>query len=337
MLKFIFLFLIILGLIFRKNKIVFYLIFVFACILFGWNYENRDYDNYVLRYDNADQGLIMSGEIGFSILCRIGNYFYLSFEQFRAAIAICCYFIFSHIISKHTKYPAFVGALYLLCFFILDVTQIRNFVAFIIILFAFTKYLTPVYNKRNAILYTFLIIAATTIHLTSIFFLSFLLIYRDVNWKLVLSLVSVAAVVQSGLYIFIYNHIGKVLLYDESEISLTASICYSLVQIANYYFIKYLADKHMKNNPYRILLISINMLLIVIVPFYWDNSIYARLFRFTALINILYFTDVVFMSHSKKDTCLLLCYALYFLITFIGLDLKSDVITCVFEKNSLLN
>lgn len=332
----IFLLLIVLGFVSRKSKLVFWLILIYICILFGWNYDNPDFGGYQLQYENDEFGRVFffSGEIGFDIMCMIGNHFHLSFQQFRILIAFIFYPLFFHIIKTHTKNVSLVASLYFSCFFILDVTQIRNFISFVIVLFAFSKYIKPEFRFRNAVLYSLFVILATTIHFTSFFFLLFLLVYRKVNWKLIIFLVAGAAVIRTGIYTFLYDNFGKLLTYNEGGMSLLSSISFSVVQVANCFFIKYMCNRHMKNNGYKDIIIAINIILLGILPFYWDGAIYTRLFRFTAIINILFLADGVFDSKSNRDKLFLCCYSVYFLVMFLLLSLDGFVIRCVFENNS---
>lgn len=335
MIQIVFILLILLGLFRPKSNIVAVSIFLLAIILWGWNYDNPDIQNYIWRYEESFDDY--TGEFGFHLLCKIGNYLNLSFQQFKIVIGIIAYSFLYYIIRNNTIYVAFVSSIYLICFFILDVTQMRNFIAFIIIFYAISKYLKPEPTSWQIIKYCILVICATTIHLTSVFFLLFLLVYIKVDWKLITILIFGAILIESSIYIFIYNNVGKILLYDESEISLLASVCYSIMQIVNYYFIKMFCNKYLQNNDRREIIISMNMILISIIPFYWDNAIFSRLLRFVAIMNITFIADGFFSSKSVKNKLLFICYACYFLIMFIGLDLDSEVVSCVFNKNKLLN
>lgn len=347
--RFIFLLLGVVGFAEKKSKFIGSILFLFIFISFGWNYDNPDYDNYLQKYELNNDSIFASGEIGYNFLCYLANQLHLTFQQFRIIIGFFCFALLFNIIRHVSRYPNLVIAIYLFFFFFIDVTQIRNFLSFVIVLYAFYKFLYFGTTSINIIKYCLLLIVATSIHFSSAFFLVFVLALRRIELKHVLIVTAIAGFIETVIYIFLENYLGKLVLYNEDRITMFAAVCFSLVQVLNYYAVKYVSatnSKYMKNSgnsknkitaERMDIIVRCNMLLICLIPFYLDGSVFTRIFRYMAIINVIYLCNVIPTRFNQKYLLVLLVYVAYFAVMFNGLGLNSELANSVFDFNSFPN
>ena len=335
-----------LGLVRKKSAYVSFLIFVFVVIAFGWNYDNPDYENYLLKYEWKDGEIFLTAEIGFNFLCYIGNSLHLSFQEFRLFIGIISYLLLYLSIKKISYNLGLVASIYLLFFLFIDVTQIRNLLSFTIVLFAFVKYIRDDSKIRDIILYTILVIIASSIHFSSIFFLVFIFALKDIKIIHVLVFAGLAGFFNTVIYLFLENYFDKILNYTEDTASTIAAIGFSFIQVLNYWIISAFMKKTRRSKLNMISVISprmqeiilkCNMLLISLIPFYFTGAIFTRLFRFTALINIIYLSNLIPRKRKFKYILALIIYALYFHIMFNGFGLFTELANSVFNYNLLFS
>lgn len=332
---FAFILLSIMGCVLKKSKLISILILILVIILFGWNTENPDYENYLLKYNSAAADILTSGDIGFGALCLLGNKLGLSFVEFKILLGILVYVFFYKIISRNTQYIAIVWTLYILNFFFLDVTQIRNFISFIIVALALDKFLASNGNFSDIIKYSFTVILASSIHISSIFFLLFLLAHsKNLKWCIIVLLSIIVAILQHYLYDLLTGLQNKYNDY-ENTISLIAAICYSIVLILNYLYVKYICAKHTDNlqNKTQVLL-TCNMLLICLFPLYFDNATFSRLQRYMAILNIIYLSDLIFNKGTRRERVSLYLYCFYYALMFIWS--AQGVVSPVFNSNCFI-
>nr|WP_279289313.1 EpsG family protein [Clostridium algidicarnis] len=143
-------------------------------VLYGWNTGNADYMNYnVSYYQSAVCAINYSQEVGFQLLCKLFYNFNLEYNQFLIIISIIGLALITSTIKKYTKNIAFVLAMYFMFPFMLDVVQVRNFMAMAIIVFALRFLIEK--KKWGKAKYIILVVIASTFHYTAFFYLLFLL------------------------------------------------------------------------------------------------------------------------------------------------------------------
>lgn len=348
---FIYFILALVGLLGKKSKFVTFVIFAFIFISFGWNYNNADYLAYERDYLLNKDEISVSGEFGFNYINYLCNCLNLNYQQFLVVLGLFCYSLFYYITVSKSKYPGLVASFYLLFFFFLDVTQIRNFLAFIIVLFAFVRYLRIDATKSDIIKYALLVLLSTTIHFSSIFFMVFILAIKEVKFKHIAILTVIASAVTVFVYSFIQLYFSKIITHGEGDMSMLATISHSAVQIFNYFFIKKFSyhlvtvskafpiSKKTQSAINNIdVLVRCNLLLLCLIPFYFDSAVFTRILRFTAIINILHLSNIIPPSKANVKYILILCvYSLYFHVMFNGFCLHDRVIPVVFNFNLIFS
>lgn len=324
----------------KRSKVLTFLILLFAWVLIGWNYDNSDYAAYQNFYiHNSDFIGLM--EPGYLLLCGLFDslgFDYVSFRIITSGFVICIYL---YIILKYACYNCCVAACYLAFLLILDVTQIRNFIAFS---FVFLGLTILIYGHNNVRLkYILFVILASLIHVSSIFYLLFVNIRRrkySIYWFIVLFIIELLVV--KGLPAMLGEYISDKFQDYSHETSLFTISVASLIQLFNVYYIYIvgkstvacLSDSERANTFY-----NMNLLLLFMIPFYLDTLTYMRIFRNISILNFIYITNA--LSVQKRNiflkTIIFLMYASYFLLLVRFMHNFENVFTPVFEYNNFLS
>lgn len=163
---------IILGFVFTDNKKVAFALLCFSWILFAFNRGNADYMTYKEIYEAAiiRFSVERGAEFGWWIICTLAkDIFHLSYEGFLLVISTFSLWLLYLTINRYTKNVALVLSLYVISPLLFNIVQIRNFLSFVIVLWGL-RFL----EKRclgNTIKYCACVIFASTIHVSSLFFL----------------------------------------------------------------------------------------------------------------------------------------------------------------------
>lgn len=164
----------------KNSKFVFIALLGVLWILFAFTMGNTDYENYKVVYDNIDREFILqyykglANESGFRLLYRIFFAMGFSYEVFLIVFAFVGLFLLSKVVWKYSMNPNVVMVLYFLHPFAIDSVQIRSFMAVSIVLY-FLQFLIDG-KKWGTQKYLVGVLLATTIHVSSIFFVILVLI-----------------------------------------------------------------------------------------------------------------------------------------------------------------
>lgn len=203
----IYIFMIILGILERKSKVIGFILLLYIWCLIGLNTYSPDYASYEAVFNGTYYGLNM--DIGFNLCCSFFHSLGLTFQQFRMVWALLYILLVSNFVNKNTKNRNFVLSLLLICPVLLDVSGIRSSVAYLIALNFSMLLKKP--TRRNKILFILGVILASSIHVTSIFYLIFILIDKTLTKMQTLIFVGVAAaVIYSPLFGIIATVLYKV-------------------------------------------------------------------------------------------------------------------------------
>ena len=162
----------------RKDKKMFWILWVFMAITMVMNTYNLDWNAYKFMYgqiDCVEESTLT--DVGYGILNYVANvHLQLNFFQFRAVFTFVGMILVACVIVKYTTYPAMVLALYFIApFFPNDIIQIRNFMAQAILVYFGAKWIES--EKRNVLWLLIGIALATTMHAATIYFIVFILLY----------------------------------------------------------------------------------------------------------------------------------------------------------------
>ena len=308
---------------FKSSKLLTFIVLLLAWLLIAFNYDNPDYDNYVIRFDNvstwvgvATQGIM---DAGFSLLMRLfyvlGVQDYYHFKLIISGISLLLFLLFS---MKNVRYHAFWAFLYLVFYAILDVTQFRNFVAFSVVLALF-----PLLERntfKSNILFLIGVLFATTIHFSMAFFLvmGLRLIKNERTRILLIAVLAIAVfVLRSSIWGSLqdttyYNRVD-----DYARTSVLGALLTSTLFLCNYLIMHYFylqSRKNAINNEKAVLVVqqslsvanSFALYLLFLVPFVFINSMPVRILRFASLIEIGYLLNYAILIEKKKRSMVFL-------------------------------
>lgn len=358
---------------FSKSKLQTLIMLSFMVIIFGLNnhhlghsnYHNMDFNNYYTLYlSNNGSISARNVEIGFKFLMFISNKIGLSFNAFRIGIALMGYIMIFNTIKKYSSNPNLVFSIYLIYPFINDVIQIRNFLAASIVVFSFRYLLES--GKYNSLKYISGILIASTIHLSSLFYLIFI-IAKYINHKTIFRIVFLIFPV---LTIFAYTplYIYLVRLFTDSEKILsylsrrtTWGLFFVFGILFLFYFLQYYLNNECRKdifyenksdirsgifgeinvNRYEFynMILKVNTLLMLTAPLLVYNFNFIRIYRNIMILNYIVFSDgILFNKKSKRSVLngiLVFGVGIVLFIFFYGMY-ASEQIFPVFNDNILL-
>lgn len=194
MIVYIYIFCILLGIIalipkVQKDRYHFVGILMFALIwyvMINCNDQLVDLVNYSKTYAKISAGYIefSYADFGYYIIQRIAVYLGLDFIQFRMCLFAICFFLIYKVVIRYTNNVGMFVLFYALFYSVMDAEQLRNFVAFSIIISGL-PYLLEEENK-GWIKYLICNIVAIQFHFMTIAYLALLLLKMKENIRQVL-------------------------------------------------------------------------------------------------------------------------------------------------------
>ena len=333
------------GFVKKDSKLVTVLILVFAWLIVGLNNNGPDYDNYVWRYEQNDSwlGVVLgpSTDYGFSLLCFLGNQLNLSFIGFKTVLAGISYLLIFSFLAKLDKNSSLVASCYLLSFFLIDVIQIRNFFAMSVLIFGFRFLLEPGRRTKNIIFYIVCSLIAASIHVSMVFSLLFLLSKFDIKWWHIVPAIALIFVFKAFFYgeFSVRMESDKLENYQEAS-SLLGGYFSSLIFLMNAAFISWVVWLKKKRSIIKAIpfpsaenVRSINLLLLLLIPFLFDAAGFSRLLKDVLIVN---YSFLAFQL-KKNERYLLYIYVLFFFWYYIlGDSSRVEIFNAAFIYNTLL-
>lgn len=330
----------------KKSKIIALLFFGLMWVLFGWNYDNADLGMYKEMYIVPIADLdFFKYEGGYNFLIYCCRFIGMNFEQFHIAIAAFVLFFLFRFFQSFSYFPALLAGCFFWIFFPLQFVIFRNFIAFSIMLLG----LIPVLKNEKYCneKYVFFVLLAATIHISSLFYLFFLLAFK--NTELKIRTISYW-VVGTLMVIFIthqYIFSGLAILNKTKAVfyqtSLLLFVSYSLVQILNLYVIKYFlsfdnAEEGMlglDNSRMNSVILNVNILMLFLIPVYYELAVFVRILLNFSIVNIVFIINKSFLHKEEKlPKVLFLAYLLFWFFGFVFF-VRENTIIPLFSSNSL--
>ena len=153
-------------------------------ILIGLTYDVPDYGPYeryfylaqYINFEDFDettsQYYRVTNDMGYMFLNALGFSVGFTYPEFRFVSTLLCIIVIAAVVYRLTKNIALVLVMYLIYPFIMDVCQVRNFIAETLLLTA--TYFLTCDGKKRYLLFLVLIILATFIHKSFILYLPFI-------------------------------------------------------------------------------------------------------------------------------------------------------------------
>lgn len=190
------------------RRAVFVFVLVLIWIIFAFSTENPDYHIYENWYRiTRFQGLIDRFEVGFSAFMLLCNKLGLSYQQFLMLLSAVGLILIADSLLDYCRYPTLALILYAFYPLLFDIVQIRNFLGEALIFFAL-RYLKE-YNLKNFISYVVFCIGASLFHITSLFYLVFLIVYVK-DYKKIVKFIIILTLSLLIFYIFLNSVFIKI-------------------------------------------------------------------------------------------------------------------------------
>lgn len=155
-----------------NNKGVNILLVLTLYLLLAFEHSDQDYLAYVNSYDAVGSGNIFElwgYEPSFFLFCMLGNKYGLSFDAARAIICLFEVFAIWSTIKVFTNKIACVIALFLIFPATADAELFRWLAGMCVVIFAL-PYLIRGESKWDYLMYSSLVVIATTLHTSCLFF-----------------------------------------------------------------------------------------------------------------------------------------------------------------------
>ena len=233
--------LILLGVLFVKSKGVTFAILLYDWVFFSFVTDNADYYNYQYMYDRISTDFSsFNVEFGYKAVSLFSKTVLgLNYHQFRILISTIALILLYLTVVKYTKNTAYVMALFTLCPMAICVVQIRNWVAFSIVLFGI-RFLEKM-TYKGYIQYAVCVLIATTLHYSCFFYILLIAFMVIDKRKLYLSVI-VWNFVGRLLFVPIGNYVVSIFnkgaaYFERSDTSLLSEIYMYLFAIVLYIFV----------------------------------------------------------------------------------------------------
>lgn len=330
----------------------FLMLAVFATV--AGNLDNPDRIHYVDNFQGIRTGgENASFEPGYQLLASWGSMLGLDYGTFHFVMTAVALLLIGKTILDLCDQPGLAMFAYLCFPFIWDVTQVRNFYAMALILFSM-RYLL-VEQRASPAKYALTILLATMFHVTSAFYLLFLLARVRNRWVLwgLLTLGTGAYftlfsdLVNSPLLAFIGN---KIDVYTTTETSLVTKLSVGAFYAASLAMVWW-AGRRISNRGASAhgpalmgawaisapLILNMNLIAGLSILPTLDNLDFIRLFRNIFLINCIFVINAIRSRRSGRMT-FTLSFLLYLVVTFTGFVVvtsTSDIIGHAMQDNAI--
>lgn len=354
----------------RKKKKVVTVCWLFFCtILMGLNNTIADRENYFLLYDRISKGNFSAEtvEIGFRYLIKVSSLLHINKEWFYLGISFVTLCLLIQVIQRYVSGVNYVVLLYVIFSFCIDAAQLRFMLAMAIILYSL-KFLED-NNKKNFIKFIVMVILATSIHNSMLFFI-FLLIHFFVHNKKrlilynILGIMVAVSLVRNNLFWDLISRFvffeGDMRWFSDRNFSLVGKyynawlIIFILLFFYLYYGTHDVNDKYLgliktdtvKNHiaeQYWKIAYTANTVSIWTIFFTLFSGQFRRLERVFIIVN--YISFVLFLESNKRHLKIKISKGIYLIFAIIAI-IPILVIECytvmdttylqIFESNLLL-
>lgn len=322
-------------------------------VLFSFNTDNVDYFTYNELY-NVIPSLPLSNnvglEVGYVFLFRLGNSLGLDYQQFNFLIGSFSIFLLYKFVNKYVINKTFVYFLYFIFPFFLDVVQSRNTIAYLLVL----NSIIFLYKKQY-IKYSLLVCFSSLFHISTLFFLIFLLInFKNYN------LLKMIFIPLPFILIILRGVISRLLLmlpggykyavYMNGTSFLVILIIY-LILLAVYITSTLISKNNLQlNKHYRhlsslqILFIEsvpkLNLLLLLSIGLISLDVDFFRIIRNMMILNYMNLSFIIFKGRLLKNSGIFFCIIQFFLILILAFmflynNQIDSVILRIVNNNSL--
>lgn len=330
----------------NNNKNIGYIAIIYILILFAFNTDVADRENYELTLKSIENVSIEPAYGALYSFLMVNGLDIQWAYYICAPLLLISFYCFVH---KYSGLPNYVIAIYMICMFFLDVVQNRFSYASIFLYLAF-YFLLGSDKKKATIRFLVLILIASMFHVSSLFFLLFLTI-RYLNNKHLNIFILVLGVSLLSLTTFMSTFIGNVfgitaymtrlLTSDNYSGSNMVVICIILELLT--FIMYYVSCKFMPKNIANYSIIKDNgwkiaKLSLLYIPLFIVSADFRRLYFVTFIILVTITSNWVINCKYKVAMLfqLMIALLLFYYFSFAGYSYET-VIKAIFNNNVLLS
>jgi len=332
----------------NKSRVIKLLLLIMMWILFWGNFQSADYSNYLMRYNYIMQtgNIITSNQIGFWLLMKIATIFGLEYNQFLMLLSILALLLIVSTVEKFTTKPQLVYILYFIYPFLLDIVQVRHFLAMAIVVFSL-RYLSND-GIQNSIKFIIGILIAYSIHYISIIFIPLILL-KNIKIKKLYLIIFIFLIIgiplaYTNLYQIIASYfvplkIVELYFSDRVKIGFLLQFFIQTVIFVMVHLSKRFLEKNESTNQFINTIYKTNLYLFLLFPLYIINGTFERAYRMIFIPNCIIFS--IAFTKTKKNTkvlflMVLLVFVFILFIYYIYIPSRCTVFFPVFENNLLI-
>lgn len=299
--------LILLGIVFKRSKKLYYIQLFWLWIIMALNNGGPDWIIHEQIFNSNinfmfDISKTINGGVLYGLICNVFYKFNLDFFSVNLFISTISILVIHRLISKNTKNRCTVISLFYIYPLVESIIQKRNFAASICILIGM-KYLFE--NTKNGLLkYLIWCFIAAQFHMVAYVYILFAIFYKfDIN-KLekvipIVVIIGCVAIPIIPKIAMIFFPESKVQLYFyEYKVGLFNSICWGALHIAFVILAKKIykissldcddMQKKFAENVYKINIISL-----IFLPLYYYEPTFIRIYRNLLILNYIIFANIL--------------------------------------------
>lgn len=329
---------------FRNSGLFVFLLIPVMWTMFGANYSNADYANYLATYELQEQGVIFdTSQIGFISLMSVSSTLGLSYNGFLTIVSFIGILLIYSTITKYTDKPNFVFALYFIHPFFLDIVQVKHFLAMSIIVFSIRFLLE--YKLASTYKYMAGVLVASSIHFIALFFLPLVFI-KKINTRILTLLIIILSIIIFSLDKFNIIKDFTIKIAGETRIESyfdnRANLGFFVqffIQLCTlaivFYSIKILRKKN-KSSNFTELILMINVYLLILFPFYVINGTFERAFRISLILDYILFSltfNILSITLKPYYMSMLVMLVSLLFIWHVYYNYSEEVFYSIFENN----
>ncbi|MDO4286704.1 MAG: EpsG family protein [Eubacteriales bacterium] len=302
-----------LGLLFKKNRWVTFYLFIVLWITCGWSMGHADYYSYTALFEESKNfsWSLMEQPLFYGLM-YILNYVGFTIQSVFIILGGLSAILLIKSSMDYTVYPNYVCTLFIIAVFFLYITQIRNYIAMAILIYAI-RYLLPA--NRNIKKYIISMLIAAGFHISMLFYLlliplSFLSRKKTI---MVTGIFTVALFVFQRFAYHILSAIGmsSYLVYLETEYETTTVLIYDVYIVAGIIgtmAVDWLIRKYRTTNitvsrdiiDMTSLIWKINMFMLVVIPLQSITIESVRIYRNILPLNFVIFSYLILKRNWKR-------------------------------------
>ena len=325
--------------------------FIFMFIFLGWAAGAYDVEIGISRYVNYQRYESFT-EIGFQFLVLLGHSLNLNYRTFYVILSFFELCVIYWFVNKHCKSPVLVFVLFMLYPMVTFFQYTRNLLAFAFALLGFSALITK--SKLYVLKYIIFILIASSIHLSSLFFLLYLPATFISSKKLtIIAIIGFLIISISSNINFIYDILNTILGEDkvnivsgstnaEGSFGRISSLIVTLIEFWGIYVLVKNFYKIDCSGHFSKVMVSINILSILFIPLTLNVGVgFGRLQTLLTLVNYVYIVNKVSEINSQKSRVaiygmLLIIILILFVANYRNEELRQLVLYPFFEDNEFL-